>query len=470
MSELNVAAVILAAGASTRFGTSKQLLDWQGQPLITHIADIAWRAGLSPILVVLGAEADQIAPVLQGRPVHIVRNYRWSQGMSTSLNVGVAALPIETQAAIFLPVDQPLVTPALLRDLVATWQSSHQDIVIPVSQAGQRGTPVLFARQFFAELAQLSGDVGGRVLFSKYADCLTQLEVADAHLLTDADTPETYIQLQKYARHTHKEHLAEIRGIICDMDGVLWRGQSALPGLHEFFNLINMHNLGYVLVTNNSSKTPDMYVEKLRAMGVHTTPAHILTSALAAADYVTSVSLPSETIVYPIGGPGVLAALRARGFILSDGETADYVVVGWDQALTWEKLAIATRLIYDGAKFIGTNPDLTFPMEHSLAPGNGAQLAALEAATQVKPVVAGKPYPILYQQALARMGTHATQTLVIGDRLDTDILGGVRLSMPTAMMLSGISGLEQLKTSPYQPDMIFDNLAALVEAWRVHIT
>jgi 4-nitrophenyl phosphatase len=144
----------------------------------------------------------------------------------------------------------------------------------------------------------------------------------------------------------------------------------------------------------------------------------------------------------------------------------DVVIVGWDRQLTWQKLATATRLIHDGATFVGTNPDRTFPMEQALAPGNGAQTAALEAATDVTPVIAGKPAPLLYQQALARMGTAPAETLVIGDRLDTDILGGIRLGMPTALMLTGIAQRDDLPASPIRPMVVLEHLPALVEAWR----
>ena len=153
------------------------------------------------------------------------------------------------------------------------------------------------------------------------------------------------------------------------------------PDSTTFFDFIHTNNLGYVLVTNNSSRTPEQYAHKLSGLGVDVGEKHILNSAVSAAHYVADVS-PGAS-VYPIGGPGVMDALENMGSRLcgEDAEQADYVVVGWDQALTWKKLAVATRLILNGAHFIGTNPDLTFPMESVLAPGNGAQLAALQAAT-----------------------------------------------------------------------------------------
>lgn len=463
MSSPAVAAVILAAGGSTRFGAPKQLLPWQGRPLIAHVADMAWMAGLSPVVVVVGAEAEQVTPALAGRDVLVLRNYRWHEGMSTSLSLGVAALPSSVEAAVFLPVDQPLVDVRFLRSLVAYWQQRNAGIVIPVGREGQRGTPVLFARRFFAELAQLSGDIGGRALFAQYPDECAMMPVTDSNILTDVDTPAAYEAL--LARQGMSLEWDALKGVICDMDGVLWRGETPLPGLHDFFALLEARRIPYVLATNNASKTPEQYVEKLARMGIVTHTEHVLNSATAAADYLATQATPGAP-VYPIGGPGIREALRSHGFTLTEGDHADYVVVGWDRDLTWRKLATATLLIRNGAGFIAANPDRTFPMEDGLVPGNGAQVAALITATDVTPVMAGKPGPLLYERALARMGVAPEATLVIGDRLDTDILGGLRLGMPTALVLSGITQADELPASPIHPDVVFDDLAALVQAWQ----
>jgi 4-nitrophenyl phosphatase len=468
MAETTIASIILAAGAGRRFGEPKQLLTWEGQPLIVHAADTAWMAGLHPVVVVIGARADVIAPALTSRPVQLVRNYRWDEGLSSSLYTGIAALSAETDAAIIMPVDQPLITPRLLQQLVARWKESGQEIVAPRTPDGQRSGPVIFSRRYFSELAGLSGDVGGRVLVERYADRIAYLSVNNPQILKDIDTPEAYRQLREYASSGELAlPFNEIRGLICDMDGVLWRGNSALPGLQELVTLLRDRQMAYVWVTNNSSRTPQEYVQKLASMGVTTTEEHILTAAVATARHVADQH-PGAT-VFTIGGNGVQKALTAEGLTCVDDldiGKADVVVVGWDQQLTWQKLATATRLILDGAVFIATNPDRTFPLERSLAPGNGAQTAALVAATDVKPEVIGKPAPPLYRQALARMGTAPDATLVIGDRLDTDILGGVRLGMPTALVLTGVVHREELASSPIRPTAIFDDLVALIDAWR----
>jgi 4-nitrophenyl phosphatase len=470
MSRSHVAALILAAGCSSRFGHPKQLLNWDGRPLLLSVIDTAWVAGLHPIIVVLGAFADEIEPVLASRPVQIQRNYRWSEGICSSIRSGVSALSGEVDAAIFIPADQPFLTADFLQNLVCRYEATGKSIVIPRIAEGQRGSPVLFDRSFFAELSQLSGDVGGRRLFDKYSDDTAYLSVSDSSMLMDIDTPEAYTRLQELAAGRSVLDLTNINGIVCDMDGVLWRGQESLAGFHDFFDFIHSHEFRYVLVTNNSSRTPEQYAHKLARLGVEVGAESILNSAVSAAHYVASVS-PGAT-VFPIGGPGVMAALQQYGLRIcnEDANEVDFVVVGWDQKLTWLKLAVATRLILNGAQFIGTNPDLTFPMEASLAPGNGAQLAALHAATGVQPLVTGKPEALLYQQAMDRMKTVPETTLVIGDRLDTDILGGVRLGMPTAMILTGVSGQDILQDSPIRPSTVFDNLPQLVADWNAQLS
>ncbi len=463
-----VAAVLLAAGASTRFGQPKQLLTWNGRPLITHVLDTAWIAGLDPRVVVLGAEAHRIRPALEDRDATVMHNYRWAEGMSTSVALGLAALPPSVEAAIFLPIDQPLIDADLLRALVEAWERGVGTLVVPRSTNGRRGSPVLFDRAYFAELSRLSGDVGGRALFDRHAEAIAYVTIPDPVALTDVDTPEVFAELQAHRKApNHAPAFSGIQGVISDMDGVLWRAYDRQPGLRDFFALLHDRDLPYVLVTNNSSHTPEEYVDKLAGMGIITTTDHVLNSAEAAANYVERRSPGAR--VYAMGGPGVLHALSTHGLSVTqsnDVGEVDYVVVGWDRELTWQKLAAATRLIHGGAAFVGTNPDRTFPMEAGLAPGNGAQLAALQAATGVEPVIVGKPATLLYKQAMARMGTSPGGTLMIGDRLDTDILGAARLGMPTALVLTGVSGREALDRSPIRPTGVYDDLPALVDAWR----
>lgn len=460
-----VAAVVLAAGGSTRFGRPKQLLPWQGRPLVAHTVDTAWAAGLEPVVVTLGANAEEIAPALQGHPAQVLYNYRWEAGMSASLAVGLAALPPQVEAALFLPIDQPFIDARFLRALAARWQETRAGIVVPTWE-GQRRSPALFSREFFPALAQLEGDVGGRALFTAHAGRIAELPLDDPLPLADADTPAAYARLCAQAESaTPAELLRPIRAVIVDMDGVLWRGNEALPGLAAFFAFLEARGIAYQLATNNASRTPTQYVEKLARLGVVVSEAQVLNSAQAAADYLATRAAPGAP-VYTIGGPGVPAALLSRGFRLAEGPEAEYVVVGWDREVTWSAFAAATRLILAGRPLIGTNPDRTFPTETGPVPGNGAQLALLETATGVRATVVGKPEPHLYRQALARMGAAPETTLVIGDRLDTDILGGLRLGMPTALLLSGLTSREMLAHTAVHPDLVCADLAELVAVWE----
>lgn len=258
--------------------------------------------------------------------------------------------------------------------------------------------------------------------------------------------------------------LTSIRHLIIDMDGVLWHGETALPGLGPFFQFLREQTIRFVLATNNASQTPDQYVAKLARLGVTVSLTEILTSAQAAAIHLETIA-PKGAAVYTIGELGVAQALTERGFVLSENG-ASYVVVGMDRGLTWEKLARATLNIRAGAVFIGTNPDRTLPTERGLTHGNGAVLAALQAATEIAPIIVGKPEPIMYQQALARLGGQPTDTVALGDRLETDILGAVRAGIKSIFVLSGVSTRAQLGQISYQPDWVFAGLADLTAQWN----
>jgi 4-nitrophenyl phosphatase len=203
-------------------------------------------------------------------------------------------------------------------------------------------------------------------------------------------------------------------------------------------------------------------VKKLAKMGIAIEEGDVLTSAQATALYLERIA-PAGARVYAIGEEGLRAALREK-YILTE-EEADFVVVGMDRALTYEKLRIATLLIRSGAWFIATNPDKTLPTEEGLIPGNGAIVAALEAATGVAPFVVGKPEPAIFDLALARMGVGKEGAAVIGDRLETDILGGRRAGLITILVLSGATSRQGLENSSIKPDLVFENVGQLYEAW-----
>lgn len=255
-----------------------------------------------------------------------------------------------------------------------------------------------------------------------------------------------------------------IRAAILDLDGVVWRGEEVLPDAAEFFLFLQRQGIGFALATNNSTKTVQMYVDRLRRIGIPAEPEHVITSAVATADYLSQRYAPG-TPVYIIGGDGIREALLERGF-REDPQTAELVVVGMDPALTYQKLKIATLRIRAGARFIGTNGDRTFPLPEGIGPGNGSILAAIETATDTAPLVIGKPATAMFEVALRRLGTDPQQTLMIGDRLETDILGGQNAGLKTAVLLTGVTTAEQAAQSAIRADAVFESLAALFRAWQ----
>lgn len=259
--------------------------------------------------------------------------------------------------------------------------------------------------------------------------------------------------------------LSSIRNLIIDMDGVLYRGRRPLPGAKEFLHHLEERYTAYILVTNNSTRTPEEYVAVLKEMGIDVVPERILTSALATADYLGNL-LPQGARLYLIGEEGLYSALAAQGFEFGKGDI-EAVVVGMDRQLTYEKLKTATIAIRQGARFVGANPDKSFPAEEATLPGAGAILAAIVAATDVKPTIIGKPEPTLFQMALQRMGATEKETGVIGDRLETDILGGQRCGLTTILVLTGISQQQDLETSDIKPDYVFQDLIHLDEAFII---
>jgi 4-nitrophenyl phosphatase len=465
-----VAAVILAAGGSTRFGQCKQLLDWEGKPMLAHVADVTLQAELDPVTVVLGCEATETHAALSDRPIRTLMNWRWEEGLSTSVRTGLAGVPPEAEAVLFIQGDQPLITPDLLQTIVDRFSQTDASI-IQTAHADRRSPPVLFARRFFSELFTVTGDEGGRSLIRRYPEEVATVKVAAPHVLSDVDTPEDYEQLRRNhgkesaaSGRTASEILKRVRHLIIDMDGVLWRGDEPMPGLDAFFAFLKERGISFILATNNSSRTPEQYVAKLARFGVDVPVETILTSALVSAAYLADVA-PSGSRVYVIGEEGIQQALLDRGFALDD-EIARYVVIGWDRNLTWNELATASLLIHEGASFVGTNPDVTFPTERGPVPGNGALLAAVETATGVKPVVTGKPEPRMYQEGLRRMDATPETTAMIGDRLDTDIAGASNASLTTILVLSGIATEEDVASASMRPDLVCADIQELLKRWK----
>lgn len=257
------------------------------------------------------------------------------------------------------------------------------------------------------------------------------------------------------------EHLTPpIRAVLIDLDGVLWRGSQPIGNLPEIFTALSARNLGVMLLTNNATQTAEAVRDKLLRFGVQISSDQIVSSAMAVA-FMLKKQFPDGGPVYIIGSTGLYHALEQAGFWYDD-ESPLAVVVGLDRGLTYEKLRKAALFIGAGKPFFGANPDTSFPEPEGLAPGAGAILALLEATTGVKPLIAGKPQPALFELALERLGTRPEETLMIGDRLDTDILGGQRVGCRTALVLTGVSKVEEAERWSPPPDLIAPDLTSLL--------
>lgn len=258
--------------------------------------------------------------------------------------------------------------------------------------------------------------------------------------------------------------LPDIQGFVIDMDGVLVRGKSALPGVIDFFTWLEKHAKPFIIATNNATTSPQMLSERLSGLGVLVRSDQVITSGEAAAGFL-KVRLHRGAHVYVVGEQPLHMAMRSAGFTLTpDAAEAQAVVIGLDRKVTWEKLTEATLAVQAGALFIGTNPDLSLPIERGFAIGTGALLAAVTAVTGVSPIIIGKPEPHLFNQALQRMGTTPEYSLALGDRLETDILGAKNAGMPTVLLLTGVTSRQDLEDSELQPDWVFQNLTELTQA------
>ena len=258
--------------------------------------------------------------------------------------------------------------------------------------------------------------------------------------------------------------LATIKGLILDMDGVLWRGDQPLLDMQFFFNQVQAAGLQVVLATNNATKSVSQYLEKLQQYGVALSADQVVNSAMSAGYYLKKKH-PQGGNLYVVGEAGLASTLSDWGFASAD-EDVVAVVAGLDRTLTYPKLSRAVQLIRAGAEYVGTNPDLTFPSPSGLTPGAGAVLAFIEAGSGIKPVITGKPEPFMFNLALQRMHLSADQVLAVGDRLDTDILGGQRAGCRTAVVLTGVATLADIQDWSPAPDLVLPNLADLLQELR----
>jgi HAD superfamily hydrolase (TIGR01457 family) len=259
--------------------------------------------------------------------------------------------------------------------------------------------------------------------------------------------------------------LNQFNAALLDMDGVLYRGQMPLPGVNELLALFARRGITYACVTNNSTLTPEQYESKLAAMGIAIPAAQVITSSVATRRYLEG-QVPRGTPAFYIGMEGLRAALFGDGYFVYDERQPQVVVSGLDLDATYTKFKIAALAIRAGARFVGTNPDLTLPTEEGLVPGAGSIQALLSAATDVTPVVIGKPEPTMLHAAIDILHADHQRTLVIGDRLDTDIAGAKAAGLASALVLTGVTTQADLEHSALQPDAVYADLPALVAGWE----
>jgi 4-nitrophenyl phosphatase len=260
---------------------------------------------------------------------------------------------------------------------------------------------------------------------------------------------------------------SHIKALILDMDGVIWKSDAPIGDLPAIFKRIEARRLKYVFATNNGTKTPEQYVDRLAEFGVNVEPWQVVTSSLAVSHMLSATrKFPGGTKIFVIGEDGVSRALQDKGFEVLDVENAQdaqVVVMGIDRAITFDKMREATLLVRRGVPFYGTNPDKTFPTPRGEIPGAGAWISVVTTATDVEPIYAGKPYPYMMELSLEILGTKKEETLVVGDRLETDIAAGQAVGCPTVLVLSGVATREQAKAWKPSPDLVVRDLAELVE-------
>jgi 4-nitrophenyl phosphatase len=260
----------------------------------------------------------------------------------------------------------------------------------------------------------------------------------------------------------NQAELVPPRGFLVDLDGVVYHGDRVIPGAPPFFRFLRARGIPFLLTTNNSTLLPSQYVEKVARMDIDVSEAEVLASADATASYLRQQA-SAGTRVYVIGESGLKAAIEAVGLTLAETDVR-YVVVGLDRELTYQKLTTAVRLIREGAAFVGPNPDTTLPTDDGIVPGAGSFQAAITAATGVKPLIVGKPEPTMLLIGCERLGPSPAETAIIGDRLDTDIVGGHRAGLQTLLVLTGVSTRADAERADVKPDRVFADLLALQAA------
>ena len=253
------------------------------------------------------------------------------------------------------------------------------------------------------------------------------------------------------------------RGFICDMDGVIYHGNRVLPGVAEFIAWLHEEKKEYLFLTNNSGYTPRELQQKLHRLGLEVDESHFYTSALATAAFLKEQAPGCS--VFAIGEAGLLNALYDAGMTMND-VNPDYVVVGEGRNYSLDTLTKATNLVMKGAKLIGANSDVSGPIENGIAPACRALIAPIEMATGTQAYFCGKPNPLMMRTGLRLLSCHSGDAVMVGDRMDTDVISGMESGMSTVLVLSGVSTRETLKTYAYRPTAVLNGVGDIVTLAR----
>ena len=255
------------------------------------------------------------------------------------------------------------------------------------------------------------------------------------------------------------DQLRQKKGFICDMDGVIYHGNRLLPGVKEFVDWLYREEKNFLFLTNSSERSPKELQQKLRRMGLDVDEQHFYTSAQATTRFISSQAPGCSA--YVIGGAGLIMALHDEGITMNDVDP-DYVIIGEGNSYNYENILRAVRLVLKGARLIGTNSDLTGPSEDGIIPACRAMIAPIEMATGKQAYFCGKPNPLMMRTGLKRLGCHSAEAVMVGDRMDTDVISGMECGMSTVLVLSGISTEATLDEYAYRPSAVLDGVGDIV--------
>jgi NagD protein len=256
------------------------------------------------------------------------------------------------------------------------------------------------------------------------------------------------------------ERIRAKAGFIIDMDGVIYHGNKLLPGVDGFLNWLEESQKKFLFLTNSSERTPKELQEKLKRLGINVGEDHFYTSALGTAGFLASQN-PSGS-AYIIGDAGLIHALYSVGYTINN-VNPDYVVVGDTHGYNFEMIEKAVNLVLKGARLIGTNPDVSGPVENGISPSTKALIAPIEIATCKNAYFIGKPNPLMMRIALKKLGIRREDAIVIGDRMDTDVRCGIESELDTVLVLSGITRREEIDNFPYRPRYVLNGVIDLIQ-------